>query len=109
MKLLFDENLSPRLVAGLADLFPGSAHVSERGRRGLSDTEIWSLAADEGFVIVTKHDDFEHLALVRGAPPKVVWLRAGNVSTAAILAQLRAAADRLQAFAQTAEESLLVL
>jgi hypothetical protein len=27
MKLLFDQNLSPRLVAKLADHFPDSAHV----------------------------------------------------------------------------------
>lgn len=109
MKLLFDENLSPRLVNGLADLFPASEHVSQRGRRGLTDAEIWAFAAKEGFVIVSKDDDFEHLALVRGAPPKVVWLRAGNVSTDVILAQLRAAAGRLHAFAHAVDESLLVL
>ena len=28
MRLLFDENLAPRLVALVADLFPGSLHVS---------------------------------------------------------------------------------
>jgi predicted nuclease of predicted toxin-antitoxin system len=31
MKLLFDENLSPKLVAALADIFPNSAHVHEIG------------------------------------------------------------------------------
>ena len=31
MKLLFDQNLSPKLVNRLADLFPGSGHVQSVG------------------------------------------------------------------------------
>ena len=31
MKLLFDENLSPQLVAVLSDIFPDSAHVDRLG------------------------------------------------------------------------------
>lgn len=46
MKLLFDENLSLRLVPGVAELFPGNEHVSRRGQRGVSDTEIRSSAAE---------------------------------------------------------------
>jgi predicted nuclease of predicted toxin-antitoxin system len=34
MKFLFDQNLSPRLVAALLDLYPGSAHVQEVGLDG---------------------------------------------------------------------------
>ena len=29
-------------------------------------------------MIVTKDEDFHHLSVLRGAPPKVVWLRTGN-------------------------------
>jgi len=29
--LLFDQNISPRLIERLADLFPGSVHVSTLG------------------------------------------------------------------------------
>jgi predicted nuclease of predicted toxin-antitoxin system len=31
VKLLFDQNLSPRLPSKLADLYPGSQHVRELG------------------------------------------------------------------------------
>ncbi len=44
MKLLFDQNLSPRLVARLADCYPGSAHVSEVGLDRALDVEVWEFA-----------------------------------------------------------------
>ena len=37
MKLLFDENLSHKLVGLLADLFPGSVHVREVGLKAADD------------------------------------------------------------------------
>ncbi|WP_420615120.1 DUF5615 family PIN-like protein [Candidatus Palauibacter sp.] len=33
MKVLFDENVSPRLVAALSDVFPESVHVREKTGR----------------------------------------------------------------------------
>jgi len=41
MKLLFDENLSPKLPLSLAMLFPGSVHVRECGSLGLPDEDVW--------------------------------------------------------------------
>lgn len=41
---------------------------------------IWRYAEENGFVIVTKDSDFQELCSLRGAPPKVVWLRVGNTS-----------------------------
>jgi predicted nuclease of predicted toxin-antitoxin system len=40
VKLLFDENLSPRLVARLAELYPASAHVAEFDLLQRPDREI---------------------------------------------------------------------
>ncbi len=54
MKLLFDENLSFRLVAGLADIFPESAHVRDVGLLGAEDRTIWKFAAEQGFVLTSK-------------------------------------------------------
>ncbi len=48
MKLLFDENLSPRLVSALADLFPESAHVDRLGLGGEPDPVIWDFAKRHG-------------------------------------------------------------
>lgn len=41
MKLLFDENLSPKLATGLASQYPGSAHVRDIDLRGAEDRRIW--------------------------------------------------------------------
>jgi predicted nuclease of predicted toxin-antitoxin system len=109
LKLLFDENLSPRLVRELADLFPDSDHVGNRGLARATDVDIWAHARTHAFTIVTKDDDFESLAFVYGAPPKVIWIRAGNVSTAEILARLRASSVAISDFGIAADEALLVL
>ncbi len=85
MKFLFDENLSPRLVRELEDYWPGSIHVDAAGLRGASDESIWAfMRKAQAFTLVSKNDDFRSLALVRGAPPKVVWLQIGNASTAQV-------------------------
>jgi predicted nuclease of predicted toxin-antitoxin system len=91
LKLLFDENLSSRLVGALADQFPNSSHVNSIGLAGATDLEIWTYAREHDFSVVSKDDDFRSLSLVNGAPPKVIWLRIGNASTAAIDPLWRAA------------------
>jgi len=58
VKLLFDENLSPRLAQQHASDFPGSAHVDVLGLHGKPDAEIWAYARSHGFAIVSKDDDF---------------------------------------------------
>jgi predicted nuclease of predicted toxin-antitoxin system len=78
MKLLFDQNLSPKLVDRLADLFPGSKHVSTEGLDTATDSQVWDFARPAGFTIVTKDADYETLSVVRGSPPKVVWILLGN-------------------------------
>lgn len=81
MKLLFDHNLSPRLVHLLANLYPQSSHVAELGLDRAADGEVWELARTAGFTIVTKDSDFNDLVVLRGFPPKVIWLRLGNCTT----------------------------
>ena len=75
MKLLFDENLSRKLVIRLAELYPESAHVAEADLLESPDREIWEFAKAQDFVIVSTDSDFYELATTIGPPPKVVWLR----------------------------------
>ena len=78
MKLLFDQNLSPRLPRLLADIYAESVHVREVGLRDAGDFEIWQYAKANGYAIVSKDSDFQQRSLLQGAPPKFVWLRVGN-------------------------------
>ena len=85
MKLLLDENLSRRLVPFLQHDYPGSFQVVLLGMESASDAEVWQAAKDQGFVIVTRDADFEELSLVWGQPPKVIWLKTRNQSSATTL------------------------
>ncbi len=109
MKLLFDENLSPRLVELLDALYPGSRHVASIGLEGKSDQEIWDHAAANEFIIVSKDNDFRQRCFVLGPPPKVLWLSVGNAGTSAIRTLLENARPAVVEFAENAEEALLVL
>ena len=107
MKLLFDQNLSPRLVEAIADLFPGSAHVQSLGLDRTPDAPLWDFARDNGFVIVTKDVDFSDRSVLLGHPPKVVWVRLGNCTTSEIESALRSHHRQIEAFEE--DEGLGVL
>ena len=87
MKLLFDENISYRIVKKIAHLFPESAHIQRLGLLSKKDRIIWEFAKSNGFAIVTHDEDFSELSALTGPPPKVKWLRTGNTTTN-ILAKL---------------------
>ncbi|MDP1613224.1 MAG: DUF5615 family PIN-like protein [Sulfuritalea sp.] len=108
-KLLFDENLSPRLVGLLADPFPESAHIDDVGLHGRPDGDVWNYAREHGFVLVSKDNDFRQLSFLRGAPPKVVWLRIGNAPTQAVVDLLRSRKQDVESFARDAETALLMI
>jgi predicted nuclease of predicted toxin-antitoxin system len=108
VKLLFDENLAPRLATALSDLYPGSVHVTDCGLRGATDSVVWQYALENGFVIVSKDSDFSQRSALRGGPPKVIWLRIGNCNTARAEFVLRNIVERVLVFEQ-GEESCLVL
>lgn len=84
MKLLFDENLSHKLVGLLADLFPGSVHVRDIGLKAADDTDVWSYASENRFIIVSKDSDMHQRSFLFGYPPKVIWIRLGNCATSEI-------------------------
>lgn len=109
MRLLFDQNLSHRLVGDLAPWYSDCAHVGALGLDVATDREIWTFAGEQGYLIVSKDSDFRQLAFLLGPPPKAVWLRVGNRSTTGISELLRSAADVIGRFAASEEEALLVL
>ena len=89
MKLLFDENLSPKLVARCAGTFPACTHVSLVGLEGHADSAIWDFAREHGFTIVSKDADFYHRSVLIGSPPQLIELRLGNCTSDQIVHLLR--------------------
>lgn len=98
MKLLFDQNLSSKLCVRLSDLFPGSVQVSALGLAAAEDREIWKFAKEQGFVIVSLDSDFAEMAALYGSPPKVVWIRCGNMSTSETESRIRRNEEALHSF-----------
>lgn len=96
MRLLFDQNLSRKLVARLADIYPESSHIQFHQLAEETDTEIWEFAKSNDFCIVTQDADFAERSRLYGSPPKVIWLRCGNTSTQQVEALLRSGAESIQ-------------
>jgi predicted nuclease of predicted toxin-antitoxin system len=109
MRLLFDEQVSDRLPERLADLYPASLHVMTLGLAGASDEAIWRAATEHGCILTTKDEDFHRLSVLRGAPPKVIWLRLGNCTTDEIEKLLRRHHEDVIQFAEHPEATFLEL
>jgi len=109
MKLLFDENLSYKLVRLLADLFPDSIHVRDVGLKAAEDSEIWKYAQDNSFIICSKDSDLHQRSFLLGFPPKVIWVRLGNCSTSDVEMLLQKHAATIKLFAADDYASFLTL
>jgi predicted nuclease of predicted toxin-antitoxin system len=108
-RLLFDENLSARLLTFLQDAFPESSQIGVLGMQGASDQAVWERAAQDEFIIVSKDNDFRQMSFLRGAPPKVIWLHIGNAPTRKIADVIVEQAARINAFADDSDTALLVI
>ncbi len=75
MKLLFDQNISFRLIKRIIDVYPESRQVRELGLENATDFEIFEYAKKNDYAIVTFDSDFCDLNIIKGFPPKIIWLR----------------------------------
>ena len=107
MKLLFDQNLSPRLPVLLGDLYEGSVHVRDVGLLEADDAILWEYAKRNNFIITTKDSDFQARSLLYGGPPKVIWLAVGNCTVQFIEGLLRKHSATLHTFARDSRKSYM--
>jgi len=85
MKILFDQNISFRILKLLPPDYHAAEQVRTVGLEGATDREIWDYAKENGFAIATFDADFADIAYVRGFPPKIIWFRTGNMTTPEIV------------------------
>jgi predicted nuclease of predicted toxin-antitoxin system len=109
VKLLLDENLSRRLVPALQARYPGSSQVALLGLERATDAQLCEYAADHGFVLCSKDDDFHRLVAARGYRPKLVHLALGNAGNDQVLSALLSAAGRLDAALADASVGVVVV
>ena len=78
MKILFDQNISFRLIRKINDIFPLAKQVRELNLENSTDRQIWEFAKENDYTIITFDADFYDFSIVWGHPPKIVWIRTGN-------------------------------
>lgn len=93
----------------LDDLFPDSLHVRDAGLKAADDPVVWKYAQDHALTICSKDSDMHQRSFVYGHPPKVVWVRMGNCSTADVADLLRGHFGAIEAFDSDSDASFLAL
>lgn len=96
--LLFDQNISPKITNLLKDKYPGAVHLRYVGMEDAADSEIFAFARSNNLHIVTFDADFADLSVIKGHPPKIIWLRTGNMTTLSISNLLAKNEERISAF-----------
>ena len=107
MKLLFDQNISFRIMRLLPHSFADCRHVQSVGLNDCDDPVIWQFAKDNGFTVVTFDADFTEIASRKGFPPKIIRLRTGNLTTAEIAERLLFNFSNITAFIYHSENCCL--
>jgi len=125
-RLLLDATLPRRLARRLADIFPGTEHISLSGLLQADDLFVWEYASSSKFCLVTTQADFYELATTpesvltpvhesdAEAPPpepivKFLLLRGCGYPAAEAESVLRAQSNRITAFLDDPELAVLVL
>ncbi len=107
MKLLFDQNISFRILHKISAYFTEAKQIRSLGLENSTDSEIWEYAKTHGFTIVTFDADFIDLTNLRGFPPKIVWLRIGNTTTENIAKVINENHVKLKEFIENPEMAFL--
>ena len=108
MKLLFDQNISFRIIPMLDLLvFKECRHVQTIGLNDSNDIDIWQFAKQHEYTIVTFDSDFFDMLVVRGFPPKIIWFRTGNLTTSKIANWMMNNHIKIMSFIDNPDQSCL--
>ena len=100
MKLLFDQNISFRVVRQISKTFPLARQVRELQLENFTDRKIWEFAKEQNYTIVTFDADFYDFVTLYGHPPKVIWLRLGNTTNQNLINAFENYAEIIKAFVE---------
>jgi predicted nuclease of predicted toxin-antitoxin system len=106
-KLLFDNNISHRVLARISDIFTDTNHVMLENLDESSDEKVWYFARHNNYTIVTKDSDFNDLAIYKGTPPKIIWIKLGNCKVVEIENILRKNENAIKIFLDESTSTIL--
>ncbi|HSP87997.1 MAG TPA: DUF5615 family PIN-like protein [Ignavibacteriaceae bacterium] len=83
--------------------------MKELGLETINDDDLWEYAKTNSYIIVTKDSDFNEKAVIKGFPPKTLWIKKGNCSTNEIEKILRNKFLEIKNFSEDIHNSILIL
>ena len=95
MKFLVDHQLPPSLAVALRDRGLDAEHLYDLGLHRLTDEAIWHRVGMERSILITKDDDFLHLASRSDSPARLLWVRLGNCRNATLMTAFASSLDRI--------------
>lgn len=105
--LLFDENISAYMPDQLAKTFPGAAHISDYVPTGTMDEDIWVIAREHGYAVVTRDDDFLALSHRGNSMQKVVYVPDTGAKGEEIRELLEKRADAIRTFLKDKDATVM--
>ncbi len=108
MKILLDANISYRVVNKIKDVFPKASHLKFHTLEECDDIKIWEFAKENNYTIITNDSDFNDFLMVWGMPPKIIWLRMGNLSTKNIIKLLISKKQNILDFINNEKTGILI-
>lgn len=109
MRLLFDQNISFRVVKQLKATFPEVVGVRECGLFNVDDYQIWEYARQNNHTVVSFDEDIPDIGSVRGFPPNIIWLRTGNLSNQSIIDLFKDHSEQFAAFIANERKGCLMV
>lgn len=109
MKLLFDQNISFRLVKEINKTFLLAASTKTHNLIDASDIEIWKFAKKNNYTIVTFDADFLEIGTLYGTPPKIILLKTGNMTTANLASFILGMKNTINSFLEDEDLGFLLL
>jgi predicted nuclease of predicted toxin-antitoxin system len=107
MKLLFDQNISHRIINLVQQEFPNAQQVRHLNLENYTDNQLWQFAKENDFSIVTFDSDFIDITTLKGTPPKIIWLRLGNTSTISIANKIISNKSQIYDFLLSADSAFM--
>lgn len=91
--LLADENVHPDVIAFLRKIGLNVDSISEQGKFGLPDTEVFQQATVSNRVILTHDSDFGGMAVFGAKFTGIIYLRPGHIRADFTIQTLEAIRD----------------
>jgi predicted nuclease of predicted toxin-antitoxin system len=102
IRVIADENISWRIKKLLSDWDILPSNEINPGKR-LDDYYIWNFARQNNYSILTFDEDFFEIQNIHSFPPKIIWLRTGNIATRLIAERLIALEQDIHSFLENKE------